>query len=107
MVEEDYSSIISDNVIYQSGEWGFLSLGGLGFRHEKYKFQYASFFLDIAGIIQKDAVISIGPWGKDTLVPLGILKDVHAYPQAWRKISNSFTEWLEYAGLTRGLFDYF
>lgn len=107
MVEEDYASIISDYVIYQSGEFGFLSLGNLSLRHERYDFQHVSFYLDIGGVIQKDAVISIGPWGKDTLAPSGILKKVHEYPQAWRKISNSFVEWLEYAGLTRGLFDYF
>lgn len=106
MVEEDYASIISDYVIYQSGEYGFLSLGILGFRNEKYKFQYVSFFLDISGTLQKDAVIGIGPWGKNTLSSYEILKSIHAHPESWRKTSNSFPEWLEYAGRTQGLFDY-
>lgn len=107
MVEEWYSSVVSDEALQEVGQYGFLTIGSLNFREQhKYKFQYVTFFLDLAGHVQKHCVIGIGPWGAETLTPLDILKDIHAYPGTWQKVANSFTEWLELAAETEGAFIY-
>jgi hypothetical protein len=104
MVEEWYGSVDSDEALQEPGKYGFLSLGSLNFRGRRFRFQSVSFFLDLAGVVQKHCVIGVGPWGQHTLTPYTILKDVRAHPGMWRKIANSFTEWLEQAAETHGVF---
>lgn len=106
MVEEWYGGIISDEAFPEPGKYGFLSLGSLNFREGKYKSQYVDFFLDLAGIVQKHCVIGVGPCGKDDPNSFEIIKDIHAYSHKWRRIANSFIEWLELAAETRGVFVY-
>lgn len=106
MVEDWYAAINSDEALPEPGRYGFLSLGSLNFREGIYKFQYVSFFLDLAGTIQKHCVIGVGPWGAEELTPDIVLKDIYAYPGKWQKIANSFTDWLEQAAQTGGAFIY-
>lgn len=106
MVEEWYASVVSDVAFSEPGKSGVLSLGRMSFRTGEYQFQYVTFFLDLAGILQENCVIGIGPWGKEELTSFTIIKDIHAYPGMWRKIANSFTEWLEQTSETQGSFNY-
>jgi hypothetical protein len=106
MVEEWYGSVVSDEALKEPGKYGFLSLGLLSFRKGKYQFQYIDFFLDLAGFVRKHCVIGVGPWGQGTLTSWTILKDVHAHPDMWQKMANSFAEWLEQVAETRGSFGY-
>jgi hypothetical protein len=107
MVEEWYSSVVSDDALLEAGQYGFLTIGSLNFNEQhKYKFQYVTFFLDLAGNVQKHCVIGVGPWGAETLTPLDILPGLHDHPDRWRKTANSFTEWLEQAADTKGAFGY-
>lgn len=106
MVEEWYGFIAGDEALQEPGKYGFLSLGSLNFGQGKLKSKHIGFFLDLAGGVQEHCVIGVGPWGEDTLTPSTIIKDLHAYPDMWRKIAGSFTEWLEQAAETRGAFGY-
>ncbi|MBI1881258.1 MAG: hypothetical protein HYR94_24015 [Chloroflexi bacterium] len=106
MVEEWYTGIESDDAFPEPEKYGFLSLGSLDFRKGKYKFQHVNFFLDLAGVVQKHCVIGVGPWGEDDPNSFKIIKDIHAYPHRWQRVANSFTEWLELAAETRGIFVY-
>jgi hypothetical protein len=107
MVEEWYSSVNSDDALHEVRQYGFLTLGSLGFgEHPNYRFQEVTFFLDVAGNVQKHCVIGVGPWGQETPTPVDILKDIHAHPDQWRKATDSFTEWLEQAAETNGAFGY-
>lgn len=108
MVETWYGYVnTADHVLMESGQLGWLSLGRLVFRTgHKYDYQRVLFYLDLAGIVQKYSVIGVGPWGGAEPQELSILSDIHAYSGMWRKVANSFTEWLEQAAETRGIFVY-
>ena len=106
-VEEWYSSVESDDALLEVGRQGFLKLGSLNFaRNEENNSQRIAYFLDLAGNVQKHCVIGVGPWGKETLTPIDILKNIHAYHEMWKKVANSFTAWLEQAAITKGGFGY-
>jgi hypothetical protein len=103
MVEDWYSSVVSDNALLEVARYGFLTLGSLNFRrHHKYKYQEVTFFLDLAGNIQKGCVIGVGPWGQGALTLLDVLRDIHGHPGRWQKVAGSFTEWLARAAVTKG-----
>jgi hypothetical protein len=106
MVEEWYTAIDSDSALPNPGKHGFLSIGSLSFRTGKYRFQRVTFYLDIAGIIARNCVIGVGPWGQGTITSIDIIEDVHAYLEMWRQIANSFTGWLDKVAETGGAFDY-
>jgi hypothetical protein len=106
MVEERYSSVVSDEALQNPGAYGFLSLGVLSFRAGEHRFQRVSFFLDLTGTIQRYCVIGVGPWGKGTLTPDAILKALPAHHAMWQMTASSFTGWLERAADTRGAFGY-
>jgi hypothetical protein len=106
MVEDWYGSVDGDEAVQDPGKCGFLSLGSRGFGKGKYRFKRIVFLLDLTGTIHKHCVIGIGPCGEDTLSLSTIINDIHSYPNMWRKIANSFTEWLEQAAETHGTFGY-
>lgn len=105
-VEHWYSSIVSDAVLQEPGEYGFLSLGRVTVHKGEPGSPYISFFLDLAGTVQKHCVIGVGPWGLGTPDPDVVLQDLHGHSAMWRKLANSFTEWLEQAADTEGSFGY-
>ena len=107
MVENWYSSIDSDDALSEINQYGFIHVGGLSFgKYPEEKIQVVTFLQDLAGTIEKHCVIGIGPWRVDTLTPIDISKDIHAYPDYWRKVANSFTEWLVQVAETQGRFGY-
>ncbi|MCB0212973.1 MAG: hypothetical protein KDJ52_26760 [Anaerolineae bacterium] len=107
MVEDWYGSIDGHNVFWELEKQGFLTLGSLNFRrNHQHKFQYLSFFLDLAAIVQKDCVIGVGPWGAKTLTPIDIIPEMNRYSDKWRIFANSFTEWLAQAAETDGGFGF-
>lgn len=106
MVEDWYAAIDSDATILKSEEKRLLTIGSLSFAEGKFQFQRANFFLDLAGIVQKDSVIGIGPWGKENPTPLDVINDLSTYANMWKIIADSFAAWLEQAADTQGLFIY-
>ncbi len=108
MVETWYGYInTADHVLMESGKLGWQSLGRLVFRKgHKYDFQRVLFYVDLIGAVQKNSVIGVGPWDGVEPQELTILSDIHAHPDLWRKLANSFTEWLEQASETQGSFVY-
>jgi hypothetical protein len=106
MVEDWYAAVDSDEAFPEPGKYGFLSLGSLSFREGKHKFQHVDFFLDLAGVVQEYCVIGVGPWGEGEPNSFTIIKDLRAYPQKWQKIADTFTEWLDKAAETQGVFVY-
>jgi hypothetical protein len=105
-VEDWYGSIVSDQALQEPGECGFLSLGSVTVHKGEHGPPYISFFLDLAGTVQKHCVIGVGPWGVDTPDPETVLQDLQGHPEMWRKLAHSFTEWLEQAADTEGSFGY-
>ena len=106
MVEEWYAAIDSDAAILKPGESGFLSIGSLSFATGKFQFQRVNFFLDLAGVVQKQSIIGIGPWSKEETTPLDVIKDFSAYAGMWKIIAGTFIEWLGQVAKTQGLFIY-
>jgi len=106
MVEEWYGAIDGDGILREPGKHGFAELGMLCLPDDKYKLQNLSFFLDISGTIQKNSVISVGPWGEDTVPPDDVIKNLKTYIGMWQKVADSFTEWLHIAAETKGGFGY-
>ena len=106
MSEEWYASIISPDATPEAIQYGFLGIGFLSLREGKYQGQNVSYFLDIAGKIQSGTIIAIGPRKPATSSLSEVLKDIFAFPTAWQKIANSFTEWLQLVLDTEGVFDY-
>jgi hypothetical protein len=105
-VEHWYSSIVSDAVLQEPGEYGFLSLGSTNIRKGEHRLQRVHFVLDLAGTVQEYCVIGVGPWGLGTPDPETVLQDLQGHSEMWRKLANSFTEWLEQAVDTEGSFGY-
>ncbi len=108
MVESWYGYMNSGDHVYMEAEQqGWLSLGSLVFREgHKYSDQRVRFFLDLAGTVQRYSVIGIGPWDGATPRAINMLSDLYTYPGMWKKLANSFTEFLEQAAETRGAFAY-
>lgn len=106
MVEDRYGAIVSDDALSDPGKHGFISLGSLNFRTGKYKYQYVTFYLDIGGIITRNCVIGVGPWGQGTITSVDVLDDIHSHPEMWRQIADSFTGWLDKVAETGGAFGY-
>jgi hypothetical protein len=103
MVEEWYGYIAGDDGLY---EGGLLEIAGLSFDRESGEFDYAYFFLDLAGVIYRYGVIGLQWWKVRGLGLQPVLRDPHAHPMCWTKIADSFTEWLEKAADTAGTFGY-
>jgi hypothetical protein len=107
-VEEWYGFIDSDEATAEPGKDGFLPVAALSSRGLlRHRSKRVEFYLDLAGVIQKQSVIGVGPWEGRDLPPETVLKDLAAHPTLWSKIADSFTEWLERVGVTRGAFNYF
>ena len=107
-VEDWYASIVSDEAWAEPGKDGLLPVATLISRSlVRHRSKRVSFFIDLSGGIQEQCVIGVGPWGADDLRPQTVLKDPRAHSALWAKTANSFTEWLEQAGETRGAFNYF
>ncbi|MBV6390992.1 MAG: hypothetical protein KPEEDBHJ_00196 [Anaerolineales bacterium] len=108
MTENWYGNINADNHdLWNLGKAGWLKIGRLVFqRNHKYYGQRVLFYLDLAGFIQKNCVIAIGPWNGTDPKELVVLEDVRANPSLWKKTADSFGEWLINAIKTRGMFLY-
>jgi hypothetical protein len=107
MVEEWYSSIQSDETLHNPGKYGFLSLGVTSFRKgHHFEYQSVDFVLDLAGVIQKAAVIGIGPWEGGVFNLTDVVKDIASFSGRWVQIADSFSTWLEEAARTEGSFNY-
>jgi len=106
MVEEWYAAIDSDSAIPELVKYDFLQVGTLSFRAETYQFQRVSFVLDLAGTIQKHAIIGIGPWGHGGITPLDVVRNPREFTGAWQLSAKSFTSWLSQAAATKGAFGY-
>lgn len=108
MVENWYGYMNSGDHVYMDAEQqGWLSLGSLVFRKgHKYSDRRVPFFIDLAGTVQKHSVIAIGPWDGVTPRAINVLRDMHTYPDMWKKLATSFPEFLEQAAETRGAFIY-
>lgn len=65
--------------------------------------KWVQFRLDVAGTVQKGAVIGLGPNEADSPHPLSY---EDGDQRAWRKLADSFSAWLEVAARTRGTFGY-
>lgn len=106
-VEEWYGYLnTTDHVLMEVAKLGWLSLGDLVFRAgHKYDYLRVAFFLDLAGTIHKDNVIGVGPWDGNESAEL-MLSDLQAHVGKWKKVANSFIEWMELAVRTNGEFGY-
>jgi hypothetical protein len=65
--------------------------------------KWVEFRLDVAGTIQKHAILGLGPNEADALHPLSF---DDGDKRTWRKLADSFTDWLDLAAKTRGTFGY-
>jgi hypothetical protein len=108
MVETWYGYINHENHdLWDSKKTGWLEIGHLVFgnRH-KYYGQRVLFYLDIAGSFHKECIIAVGPWNGIDPEALMILDNVHNYSTLWKKVADSFSEWLMLAISTQGVFTY-
>ena len=108
MVETWYGYLTEENHdLWASKQKGWLEIGHLVFRNgHKYEGQRVLFYLDLSGAIQKNSIIAVGPWsGIDPKVLL-ILDHISDYAALWKKLANSFSEWLVLAINTQGMFTY-
>jgi len=108
MVETWYGYMNSgDHADLESAKLGWLELGALVFRADhRYIGQRVLFFLDLAGTIQYQAVIGIGPWDGVTPRTFNMLNNIRVHSDKWKILANSFNEFLEQAARTRGSFTY-
>ena len=112
MVDENYSSIISDSaypgIIEQ---YGFLPIGDISIQQDPWKFESVSFFLDLASNVQRNCVIEIGPWLpgliEPDVLPEELFSDLANHKDLWRVVSDSFVDWLEIMVATKGAFNFF
>lgn len=106
MSEEWYMTVVSDNA---SPDWaterGFLLLGATHFRSGALKSHHLEYLLDLAGHVRKGSVIAVGPY-REAARFVAVVEDIHRYPQAWRVVAGSFTEWLHGIAGTAGAFGY-
>jgi SMI1/KNR4 family protein SUKH-1 len=108
MVETWYGYINHENDdLWASKKIGWLEIGDLVFqKSHKFYGQRVIFFLDLAGLIHNNCIIAIGPWNGVNPDVLLILEDMKAYSSTWRRIADSFSEWLALAIKTQGMFTY-
>jgi len=108
MTETWYGYINSaDNVLIESGRLGWQSVGQTVFQtSHTYKYQRILFYLDLSGVVQKNSLISVGPWNCIDPHEHDILSNIRDYPKMWKLVASSFTDWLRLAIETRGDFMY-
>jgi len=108
MVETWYAYVNQENHdLWASKNTGWLEIGHLIFRSgHTFDEKRVLFYLDIAGFIQKNCIIAIGPWSGIDPKASTILDNISKYSSLWKKVSNSFSEWLILAIKTQGMFTY-
>lgn len=109
MVEVMYPSIDSDSAFSEPGKYGFLSLGTLEYYYLP-RIYRVGFFLDLAGTVEKSAVIGMGPvdrtLGAKDVSSFEIAMDVSEYPDRHQKVADSFVDWLVKIAKTGGKVGY-
>jgi hypothetical protein len=104
MVDEWYGYLLGDDVFIDPNETGLLQIAQIQSEIPKDdEYLTIFFFIDLAGVIQEDAVIGIAP-SQGRITP--IIEDFDAYPDHWKVLAPSFAEWLELVADTDGLLGY-
>jgi hypothetical protein len=104
MTEEWYGFLMGDHIDINPSKIGFVTIARLTSQIPKNgEYPEVFFFIDLAGVIPKDAVIGVIPL-LDEIDP--ILENPSAYQQNWKLLAPSFTEWLELVADTDGLLGY-
>ena len=109
MVEDMYSSIVSDFAFPEPGKYGFISLGALQY-YNLPEIHLVEFFLDLAGTVEKSAVIGMGPVnrtrGVKDVSSWEIAMNIGEYPDRYQKVGDSFVDWLVKIAETGGKLGY-
>lgn len=106
MVEEWYGYVMGDDaIIIEPTEDKMLYIGSLSLWKGRI-IGYVSFFLDLAGIVQRFCVLGMHSWGPEGSDLSPFIHQPDAYPHRVRKLGNSFTEWLEGLAESEGTFGY-
>ena len=101
MLEDWYTSLMGDNAISVPNQDGVLTIGFLSFRnHTPYDQVYL--LLDLAGVIQPNAVLGIPVAASIDYKPKVIVKHLRELPTYWSLIAPSFTAFLERVATTKG-----
>ncbi len=105
MVEEWYTSPMGDDSISDPSQDGVITIGFVSFReHTPYEQVY--FLLDLAGVIQPNAVIGVPIAESTDYKPQVIVKHLEELPGYRKQLANSFTEFLELVAATKGALGY-
>jgi hypothetical protein len=108
MTETWYGNINAENQnLWSTGKLNWLNIGELVFHRKHYYYgKRVLFYLDLAGHLQKDCVIAFGPWNGESPEETEFLENIQKFPSLWKKTDNSFSEWLQHAITTQGMFSY-
>lgn len=104
MTDEWYEFLIGDEESINPEDKGFVTIARLISEIPiNGRYPEVCCCLDLAGVIQEDAVIGIAP-SQGRITP--IIEDFDAYPDHWNVLAPSFAEWLELVADTDGLLGY-
>ena len=101
MVEEWYTSPMGDDSISKPSQDGVLTIGFLSF-HNHTPYDQVYFLLDLAGVIQPNAVLGIPVAASIDYKPKVIVKHLRELPTYWNLVAPSFTTFLEQVATTKG-----
>lgn len=107
MVEEWYGFLRGDGIYIEPKDCGFLQIGSLGFK-QKINGGYRSylFLLDLTATKSRGNVIGIGPCPTEAVGIAEIASNPTKYPQFWKVLAPSFTDFLALITKTKGTLGY-
>lgn len=64
--------------------------------------KWVNFYIDLVGSTQQYAIISMPSWTRENLSQSTILSEPSNYPDQWKLLASSFTDWLTLVAQTKG-----
>lgn len=106
MCYEWYMPLIPEETATEPSQDGLLHIGRLEFNNPGQDFPAVLFFIDLAGIFQRDSILGMDTRGTGDLSVAQVIAERSKYSSQWKILANSFAEWLELVVQTQGALGY-